>query len=253
MKNNGFKNEKNFVKFFNNKYLSEFDKNTQELLKEIFDNVIDDSMPIISWKNNLPQKADIFIKFKKYVKSISIKSGTGNSVHQEKLHDFEEFLKSLYVPYYAIDNYISFHFGYARDKNGSRITSQKLGTFEYLRFFQKEIDNLNKYINKTRTIVSIVDRIIIRGRNSEYGIDALISGTPQNYVWINKDDIYDLFLSKKLINYNVLHVSLVTFGPKIRHSHEDKTKKEILNVTFRWKEPRKDIIEYKRKKYINNF
>lgn len=48
MKNNGFKNERDFVKFFNNKYLSEFDLNTQELLKEIFDNVIDDSMPIIS-------------------------------------------------------------------------------------------------------------------------------------------------------------------------------------------------------------
>lgn len=248
MKNNGFKNERDFVKFFNNKYLSEFDLNTQELLKEIFDNVIDDSMPIISWKNDLPQKADIFIKFKNYVKGISIKSVKGNTVHQENLHDFEEFLKSLCIPYYAIDNYTSFHFGYARDEKGLRITSQKLGTYEYLSFFQKEIDSLNKYINKTRTIISIIDRVIIKGRNSEHNIDALISGTPQNYVWISKDDLYDLFLSKKNIDYNVPHTSLITFGPKIRHLYKDKTKKDLLNVTFRWKDPQKDIIEFKKKK-----
>ncbi len=30
----------------------------------------------------------------------------------------------------------------------------------------------NKFINKTKIIVSLVDRFIIRGRNSDYDIDA---------------------------------------------------------------------------------
>lgn len=252
MKNNGLKNEKDFVKFFNNKYLSEFDENTQKLLKNIFDDVIDNSMPIIAWKNDLLQKADIFIKFRNYVRGISIKSGKGNSVHQEKLRDFEDFLKSLCIPYYAVDNYTSFHFGFARNENGSRILSQKLGAYQYLNHFQSEIDSLNKYINKTRVIISIIDRIIIRGRNSKYDIDALISGTPQDYVWISKDDLYDLFLSKKSIDYNVPHVSLVTFGPKIRHLYKDKTNEDSLNVTFRWKDSRKDISEFIKSRINNN-
>ncbi len=252
MKNNGLKNENDFVNYFNNKYFSEFDKNTQSLLKNIFDDVIDDSMPIIAWKNKLQQKADVFIKFKNYIKGISIKSGKGNSMHQENLHDFEEFLKSIYVPYYAVDNYTSFHFGYARDKEGTRITSRKLGTYDYLNLFQKEVDSLNKYINKTRAMISIIDRVVIKGRNSEYGIEALISGTPNNFIWISKDDLYDLFLAKKNINYHVPHVSIITFGPKIRHVNDKMDRQDLFNVVFRWKDPGKDISEFI-KKQKNNF
>ena len=41
MRNNGFKNERDFVNFFNKKYLYEFDSNTQEFLTNIFDGTID--------------------------------------------------------------------------------------------------------------------------------------------------------------------------------------------------------------------
>ena len=43
----------------------------------------------------------------------------------------------------------------------------------------------------------MVDRFVIRGRNSKYDIDALICGTPDKYVWINKYDLYDLFFRQK--------------------------------------------------------
>ena len=61
MRNNGFKNERDFVNFFNKKYLYEFDSNTQEFLTNIFDGTIDNSEPIICYKNKELQKADIFI------------------------------------------------------------------------------------------------------------------------------------------------------------------------------------------------
>lgn len=71
--NNGFKNERDFVELFNNKYLHELDDRTIIFLKELFGGVIDDEEIIISWKNKMVQKADIFIKYKNYVKSVSLK------------------------------------------------------------------------------------------------------------------------------------------------------------------------------------
>lgn len=60
----------------------------------------------------------------------------------------------------------------------------------------------NNEINKTRLIVDMIDRFIVRGRNSDYDIDVLICGTVDDYVWIKKYDLYELIwtiLIKELI------------------------------------------------------
>ena len=147
MRNNGFKNERDFVNFFNKKYLYEFDSNTQEFLTNIFDGTIDNSEPIICYKNKELQKADIFIQFKKYTKGISIKSGHYNSVSQEPVKEFERFLINLNIPYKAIDYYLSFHYGYRRNSDGTRDYSKKLSSEDYRLLYQDEVDIFNKYIN----------------------------------------------------------------------------------------------------------
>ncbi len=70
--NNGFQNERDFVELFNNKYLYELDDRSIVFLKELFGEVIDNKEIIACWKNKMVQKADIFIKYKNYVKSVSL-------------------------------------------------------------------------------------------------------------------------------------------------------------------------------------
>ena len=52
------------------------------------------------------QKSDIFIKYKKYVKCISIKSGQSNSIHTESIQEFKRYLEKLNIPYKIINKYI---------------------------------------------------------------------------------------------------------------------------------------------------
>ena len=66
--NYGIQNEYDFVELFNNKYLHELDNNSQNFLKELFGDYLDDSEKIKSWKNKVMQKSDIFIKFKNCIK-----------------------------------------------------------------------------------------------------------------------------------------------------------------------------------------
>ena len=80
MKNIGYQNELDFVELFNNKYLDELDNNSQKFLKELFDQEIESDEKIISWKNKATQKIDIYIKYKKQVKGISLKCGNSNSM-----------------------------------------------------------------------------------------------------------------------------------------------------------------------------
>lgn len=71
MRNNGFKNERDFVNFFNKKYLYEFDSNTQEFLTNIFDGTIDNSEPIICYKTKNFRKLIYLFNLKNILKVLA--------------------------------------------------------------------------------------------------------------------------------------------------------------------------------------
>ena len=247
--NYGFQNEYDFVNLFNNKYLDELNGNTQLFLKELFGDVIDNEEKIISWKNRVVQKTDIFIKYKNHIKNISLKCGNNNSMHGEPIQEFKRYLEKIGISYNLINKYLSYHYGYMKDENGKTDFSKSLSAEEYKKYYQDEIDEFNNAINKTKIIVDMVDRFIIRGRNSDYDIDALVSGTTDNYVWIMKYDIYDLVLSKKCLEYTSPHIACMTIGPKKRNlDNASKNAKEKYIVCIRWNYLKESIVDFKKNK-----
>lgn len=217
MINYGYQNELDFVELFNNKYYDELDDNSKKFLYELFDSNIESDERLISWKNKMNQKTDFFIKYKKIIKNVSLKCGNSNSIHCEQIQEFKRYLEKLNIPYKVIDKYLSYHYGYMKDENGDTDFSRILSSSEYKELYQSEIDEFNKYINKTRIIIDMIDRFFVRGRNSDYDIDVLVSGTIDDYVWILKDDLYDLILSKRDFLYTSPHASCMTIGPKKRN------------------------------------
>lgn len=112
---------------------------------------------------------------------------------------------------------------------------------------QNEINIFNKSINKTRIIIEMVDRFIVRGRNSDYDIDALICGTTDEYLWIMKDKLYDLILSKRCIYFTSPHVACITIGPKKRNlDGNSQNINERYIVCIRWNFIKEDILEFKK-------
>ncbi len=131
-------------------------------------------------------------------------------------------------------------------ENGKRDFSKILSSIEYKEIYQSDIDIFNEYINKTKIIVNKVDRFIVRGRNSNFDIDALISGVPSNYVWIMKYDIYDLVLSKRCLEFTSSHIACMTLGPRKRNIDGTSSNRgDRYVVCARWNNLREDIINFK--------
>lgn len=245
--NYGYQNEEDFVKLFNDKYFYELDNNSQIFLKELFGDVINNDERIKSWKNKMVQKTDIFIKYKNHIKNISLKCGNSNSIHHEQIQEFKMYLEKLGIPYKIIDKYISYHYGYRKDEENKIDFSKMLSSDEYKELYQEEINIFNKTINKTRIIVDMVDRFIIRGRNSDYDIDALICGTVDDYVWLIKHDIYDLILSKRCLEFTSPHIGCMTIGPKKRNlDGHSKNIKDRYIVCIRWNFIKEDIMYFRK-------
>lgn len=244
--NYGYQNEYDFVKLFNDKYFEELDNNSQKFLNELFEGKIDNEEKIKSWKNKMNQKTDIFIKYKNYIKRVSLKCGNSNSVHQEQIQEFKLFLEKLNIPYKIVNYYVSYHYGYKRDNDGKLDFSNVLSSEEYKLLYQNEIDVFNKTINKTKIIIEMIDRFIIRGRNSDYDIDVFVCGTIDDYVWILKYDLYDLILSKRCLDFTSPHIACLTLGPKKRNLNGDSNNiKDRYLVCVRWNFIREDIISFK--------
>jgi len=244
--NYGYQNENDFVNLFNGKYLSELDSNSQEFVKELFWDVMDNEERIKSWKNKVNQKADIFIKYKTLIRRISLKCGNSNSIHQEQIQDFKLYLEKLGIPYNVISKYTSYQYGYRRNEEGELDFSKSLSSEEYRALYQEEIDIFNQTINRTRIIVDMIDRFIVRGRNSDYDIDALICGTINDYVWLMKYDIYDLILSKRCMDFTSPHIACMTIGPKKRNlERNSKNAKDRYIVCIRWNFIKESIIDFK--------
>ena len=243
--NYGYQNEYDFVELFNNKFLNDLDKNTQLFLRDIFGEAIDNSEKIVSWKNKTFQKTDIFIKYKNYIKNISLKCGNSNSIHHEPLQEFKRYLEKKEIPYKTIDKYVSYHYGYKRDKDGRIDYNTQLDCEEYKVLYQDEIDCFNDAINKTRIIIDMIDRFIVYGNYSDYAIDVLVSGTVDDYVWIKRDDLYDLILSKRDSHYTSPHFACITIGPKKRNINSSKYDRDRYIVAVRWNNIKDSIINYK--------
>lgn len=244
--NRGIKNEYDFVDLFNNKYFSELDDYCKFFLEKLFDKKINNDILITCWKNRVPQKADIFIKINNSTKGISLKCGNSNSMHHESIQDFKRYLENLGIPYSTIDKYVSYHYGYMKNDLGNIDYSKSLSAEEYKSFYQNDIDSFNNYINKTRIIVDMIDRFIVRGRNSEYDIDALICGTVDDFTWVMKHEIYDLILSKRCLHFTSPHVACLTLGPKKRNlDGNSNNSKERYILCVRWNNIRQDIDNFK--------
>ena len=246
--NYGYQNEIDFVEHFDGKYFYELDDHSQCFLKDLFGNTIDNENIIHAWKNKSNQKADMFIKYNNCIRSISLKCGKSNSVHCESIQDFRKYLFMLGIPYDVVTKYIDYHYGYIKDIFGKIDFSKQLTADEYKVLYQDDIDQFNKYVNKTRIIIDMIGRFLIRGRNSEYDIDVLVSGRIDDYVWITKDDLYDLILSKRNINYSSPHIACMTIGPKKRCISGDKNIKDRYLICVRWNGIREDIISFYEKK-----
>ena len=232
--NYGYQNEYDFVELFNEKYIDELDLNSQNDEK------------IKSWKNKMMQKADIFIKYKNRIKGISLKCGNSNSMHHEQIQEFKRYLEKIGTPFKVIDKYVNYHYGYKRNDDGKIDFSKRLSSDEYKILYQNELNIFNKTINKTRIIIDMIDRFVIRGRNSDYDIDALVCGTINDYVWISKYDLYDLILSKRCLDFTSPHIACMTIGPKKRNLNNDsKNFKDRYLVCIRWNFIKEDIIKFK--------
>lgn len=237
---NGFQNEKEFIKSLNNKKIKELKYGLQMFIKDIFENV-NNECKINCYKNYEDQKYDIFIKINNNIKRISIKKGVKNSVHAEPISEFIHFLIENGMSKEMVLNFLKYHYADGTT-NGSG--DKRISIEEYKKNHQQEIDEINLFLNQDKILKKAIDRFVTQGRNSKEKIDAILYGVTEDFIWIKKEDIYNILLSKKDDYSSSIHFSHLTYQPMNRClNHNPKYEKSRYISQIKWYSISDDIIE----------
>jgi hypothetical protein len=210
--NKGFSNEDIIRNKINNSKFSELESNIQTILNFINSNIKSNGN-LKAYKKEgkgLAKKTDLFVTLDDMeFCRLSVKSGDGNSVHQENIYQFTKFLESLGVREELIQDLLYFHWGDGTYDGSGKETDRRNAVY-LKKEYPEKIESIQKIFTSVRK--EIIERALIGEKN----------GTEPNYV------IY--FEDKNLKDLQIMSMSkVINHHVSIKNMHNDL---KIGNLTF---------------------
>ena len=134
---NGFENESNLIDYLNGKRYFELNDNFKKFIRFIFGEVNKESK-IKACSGKSGQKPDLIIEIDDVKKYVSVKVGTGNSVHQEEIEMFMNFLNTLPISEVSKIELLKFHWADGTYDGTGKI---RVSSAEYKKEHAEEIIN----------------------------------------------------------------------------------------------------------------
>lgn len=200
----GFQNEYNLIEYLNNKTLNELNNNMRNFILFLYPNItIDDK--IIARSGKKGQKPDLEIIVDNNIKRVSVKKGNGNSVHQENVNLFMDFLVSLNIDENVKIELLKYHWSDGTTDGSGKI---RVSSANYKKSNKMQIEKINYELNKPQILNKIIERLLFQGKSSEYDrADYVYHGTIENGKWASAEEII------KYICNNDFNSNSVHFGP----------------------------------------
>ncbi|WP_409199313.1 hypothetical protein [Methanobrevibacter sp. DSM 116169] len=189
MGKDGNNNEKLLISNIHDKKFSSLNNNLQNFVENVFKYKPQDTTKIECFKKAGFNKSDLIIKINEQEYGISVKKGSGNSVHQEKVNDFITFLKDNYdIPNQLSEDILFFIWGDGT-LNGSGKVSDRMKANTIKEKYPQVVDNIKKffYLNKK----DLIERFVIKGAKSNSRPDYIYYGTPDAGKVVDSKTILD--------------------------------------------------------------
>lgn len=230
----GFENEHNIQKALDQKIYENINPNLRHFLDEIFHHQDLRGKWVHAQVMNVNMKPDFYVTVDGVLGGayVSVKIGSGNSIHQEPFLNFVDFLKDNGATDEIITNLKLFHFADGTTNNTGTLR-QTAGQF--IKENQGVIQSLNEFFNKREVLRKIIERVIFQGNypNAPQA-DYIYHGDEHNGVWASKDEIFQ-YLSLLKPKTNSVHAGPLTYQNWNRDIEFKGTKKNgRMQMQFKW-------------------
>ncbi len=205
--NDGFTNETELRDYINNNNWDTYNQNIKNLLEFLFGDKLVTGKSFIAEKCVGQVKPDLVVTHNNSKKYISIKKGSGNSVHQEKISVFFPFIEGLFGKK-ALNNLKIFHYGDDTIDDTGKI---RYSASECQKKYKNEITELNKLFNEWQYLKQFLDRFLFIGNVSSTLItDIIYHGNISSGIWASRDELYSYFKENSFTS-STLHFASLTY------------------------------------------
>lgn len=235
----GFENEKEFAKLIDNKKINQLSIDLQEMIYALFKNVKKDDY-VECWQSKFFEKADIKIRINGEIKGISIKTGRYCSMHQETINTFYPFLRKIGIENNIISKFNDYMLGIVK--------GQKVDSTTYIFNNYNSIKDIHNKINEYSVKINLILRFIFQGTEiQKYGCDAIILGTPNNFLWGIKDEILEYLVNypkEESIFLKFSALNIKNYDRNLRNNVSRNSKEKHIQV--KWYTIKEDLENIKK-------
>lgn len=186
MGQDGFDNEVLIMNAINNKKYSELNKNLKNMVEYIYSEEIKLDSIFHVYKKGGVQKTDLVIEMENKSFNISIKKGTGNSIHQENVEEFIDFLNQKYNISNDLANNIRLFIWGDGTLDGSGLVSDRINARQFKLMYPNETNLIREFFHNHKK--DLIERFLIKGAKSDSDPDFMYYGTPEKGVIVKAVD-----------------------------------------------------------------
>jgi hypothetical protein len=186
----GFQNEKNILNALDGKSFDSLNKNLQLLIQNSFTNY--DGV-IKSVKEAGRNKSDLKIIIKDESHTYSVKKGTGNSIHQEKIEPFLEFLDDKFSISENTKNSIRFFIWGDKTHDGTGRVEDRLGASELKRDYPEIVLDIQNFFDTIKE--PLLKRFLVDGVSSDSSAEFIYYGTVDSGICCKSDKVLEWVLN----------------------------------------------------------
>ena len=241
MTNEGFKNENRILKALNDKKFLELNNNMKQLVLDIYEKEISLETFIKAYKKGGSHKTDLIVDVNGEEFNLSIKRGTGNSVHQEKLEEFISFLKTEYDISEELSNDIRFFIWGDGTYDGTGDVSDRLNSSQLKKLYPEVIENIRLFLHSNKR--DLIERFVIMGPKSLSKPDFMYYGTEEDGLTVKSSYVLDWLADDENEKTTApLPVGRLTFQAWNRNINGgDKSESKRGEIQLKWGSVGKDI------------
>lgn len=244
----GFQNETDLISALSNKTYVELNDNLKKFIYFLFSQVNNNDQ-IKCYSGMVGQKPDIIIEINNKRKNVSIKKGSGNSVHQEDIYLFMDFLTTLDISEEAKMELLKYHWADGTTDGSGKI---RVSSTEYKAEHQKEIDLINSELNKRELLTKLITRVLFKGKSDRFDeADVVYYGTIDKGHWATKDEIIKYMLNNKF-DINSIHFGPLTYqiwNRCLNFNPNTENRRNVMQV--KWGSLERDLLIIEKERVEN--
>jgi hypothetical protein len=237
----GFSNEDEIRVSLNNKIFGELNKNLQKFLTFCCKIKIPANTKISCYKAPGQSKSDLIIKVGE-IKTfgVSIKSGSGNSVHQEPVEDFLNYLSKEFSISEQLKNDIRFFIWGDGTYDGSGKKKDRLSAVQLKRKYPEMIDRIKSFLKSHKR--ELIIRFVIRGPKSSFEPNYVYYGNKDEGLWAKSEDVLEFLCKEENESKSTIPVGALTFQAWNRAIGEDsKSEHKRGVIQLKWPSLRENM------------